>query len=253
MLIIGAWNYPFQLTLVPLVGAIAAGNAAIIKPSEISPYSAQLLADLIPRYLDPELYQVVNGGVPETSRLLELAFDHIIYTGNGQVGKIVMAAAAKHLTPVTLELGGKSPCFVDRGSDLATVARRVAWGRFVNNGQTCIAPDYVLIAKEDQVRERKGKGNEKKIQKDMCNMLMSLHSCYFIYLISLLPLLTNHILGRVCVAPEARPRRVLWQGPQGECLVLPHRQRQYVHVDVFLMFMLIMVMLVMFMLIMMCL
>ena len=107
VLIIGAWNYPIQLTLVPLVGAIAAGNAAIIKPSELSPHTAKALADLIPRYLDPKFYKVVNGAVAETSALLAQKFDSIMYTGSGHVGKLVMAAAAKHLTPVTLELGGK--------------------------------------------------------------------------------------------------------------------------------------------------
>ena len=144
VLIIGAWNYPFQLTLVPLVGAIAAGNAVVIKPSEVSPQSAKAVADAIAEFLDPQCIRVVNGAVAETTLLLEQRFDHILYTGNSNVGKIVMAAAARHLTPVTLELGGKSPCIVDSNSDLALVGRRLAWGRFVNVGQTCIAPDYVL-------------------------------------------------------------------------------------------------------------
>ena len=144
VLIIGAWNYPLQLTLVPLVGAIAAGNAAILKPSEVSPQSAKVIADLVAQYLDPQCIRVVNGAVAETTLLLEQRFDHILYTGNSNVGKIIMAAAARNLTPVTLELGGKSPCIVDSNSDLAIVGRRVAWGRFVNCGQTCIAPDYVL-------------------------------------------------------------------------------------------------------------
>ncbi|XP_060999594.1 aldehyde dehydrogenase family 3 member A2 isoform X1 [Dama dama] len=144
VLIIGAWNYPFVLTIQPLIGAIAAGNAVIIKPSEVSENTAKLLAKLLPQYLDQDLYAVVNGGVEETTELLKQRFDHIFYTGNTTVGKIVMQAAAKHLTPVTLELGGKSPCYVDQDCDLDVACRRIAWGKFMNCGQTCIAPDYVL-------------------------------------------------------------------------------------------------------------
>ena len=112
-LIIGPWNYPFQLIGAPLVGALAAGNAVILKPSEIAQATSALLAELIPKYLDREAVMVIEGGIPETTALLEQRFDHIFYTGNGTVGRIVMTAAAKHLTPVTLELGGKSPCIVD--------------------------------------------------------------------------------------------------------------------------------------------
>ncbi|XP_065709488.1 aldehyde dehydrogenase family 3 member A2 [Patagioenas fasciata] len=144
VLIIGAWNYPFVLVMQPLVGAIAAGNAAVVKPSEISENTARLVADLLPQYLDPELYPVVTGGVPETTELLKERFDHILYTGNSAVGKIVMAAAAKHLTPVTLELGGKSPCYIDKDCDLTVACRRITWGKYMNCGQTCIAPDYIL-------------------------------------------------------------------------------------------------------------
>ncbi|XP_003465279.1 aldehyde dehydrogenase family 3 member A2 isoform X1 [Cavia porcellus] len=144
VLIIGAWNYPFVLTMHPLVGAIAAGNAAIIKPSELSENTAKILTKLLPQYLDQDLYAVINGGVEETTELLKHRFDHILYTGNATVGKIVMAAAAKHLTPVTLELGGKSPCYVDKDCDLDVVCRRITWGKWMNCGQTCIAPDYVL-------------------------------------------------------------------------------------------------------------
>ncbi|KAI4556190.1 hypothetical protein MJT46_014813 [Ovis ammon polii x Ovis aries] len=153
VLIIGAWNYPFVLTIQPLIGAIAAGNAVIIKPSEVSENTAKLLAKLLPQYLDQDLYAVVNGGVEETTELLKQRFDHILYTGNTAVGKIVMQAAAKHLTPVTLELGGKSPCFVDRDCDLDVACRRIAWGKFMNCGQTCIAPDYVLCepSLQDQI------------------------------------------------------------------------------------------------------
>ncbi|NXV91661.1 AL3A2 dehydrogenase, partial [Calonectris borealis] len=144
VLIIGAWNYPFVLVMQPLIGAIAAGNAVVVKPSELSENVAQLVADLLPQYLDQELYPVVTGGVPETTELLKQRFDHILYTGNSAVGKIVMAAAAKHLTPVTLELGGKSPCYIDKDCDLAVACRRITWGKYMNCGQTCIAPDYVL-------------------------------------------------------------------------------------------------------------
>ena len=148
VLIIGAWNYPTQLILSPLVAAIAAGNCAIVKPSELAPKCSQLLATLIPQYLDKQLVSVVEGAVDETTALLALPFDHIMYTGNGQVGRIVMAAAAKHLTPVTLELGGKSPVYVDNSADLDISAQRIAWGKWMNAGQTCVAPDYILTTAE---------------------------------------------------------------------------------------------------------
>ena len=145
VLIIGAWNYPAQLVLAGLAAAIAAGNCAVLKPSELAPATSRVVARRVPEYLDNHCIKVVEGGVPETSALLELAWDHILYTGGGNVGRIVMAAAAKHLTPVTLELGGKSPCVVMPDADLQTTARRIAWGKFTNAGQTCIAPDYVLV------------------------------------------------------------------------------------------------------------
>ncbi len=148
VLIIGPWNYPVQLVLAPLVAAIAAGNAAVLKPSELAPASSALLARLLPEYLDRECVAVVEGGVPETTALLAERWDHIFYTGNGTVGRVVMEAAAKHLTPVTLELGGKSPAIVDRHANLAVAAKRIAWGKFVNTGQTCVAPDYVLVDRE---------------------------------------------------------------------------------------------------------
>uniref|UniRef100_A0A8B9K5S8 Aldehyde dehydrogenase n=1 Tax=Astyanax mexicanus TaxID=7994 RepID=A0A8B9K5S8_ASTMX len=143
VLIIGAWNYPFAVTFQPLVGAIAAGNAAVIKPSEVSAHTAKVM-ELLPLYLDPEMYPVVTGGVPETQELLKQRFDYIFYTGNSTVGKLIMEAAAQHLTPVTLELGGKSPCYIDKNCDLAVACRRITWGKYVNCGQTCIAPDYIL-------------------------------------------------------------------------------------------------------------
>ncbi|XP_077360930.1 aldehyde dehydrogenase family 3 member A2b [Festucalex cinctus] len=144
VLIIGAWNYPWAVTLQPLIGAIAAGNAAVIKPSEVCVHTAKVMEELLPLYLDKELYPVVTGGVAETQELLRQKFDHIFYTGNSSVGKLIMAAAAKHLTPVTLELGGKSPCYIDSKCDITIACRRVAWGKFTNCGQTCIAPDYIL-------------------------------------------------------------------------------------------------------------
>ncbi|MFF2144390.1 aldehyde dehydrogenase family protein [Kitasatospora sp. NPDC058190] len=144
VLVIAPWNYPVQLLLVPLAGALAAGNTVVAKPSEMAPAASALMARMIPSYLDTEAVAVVEGGVPETTALLAQRFDHIFYTGNGTVGRIVMRAAAEHLTPVTLELGGKSPVFVDRGVDVDTVARRLAESKFRNAGQTCVAPDYVL-------------------------------------------------------------------------------------------------------------
>lgn len=156
VLIIGAWNYPLVLTIQPLIGAIAAGNAVIIKPSELSENTARILAELLPHYLDQELYAVINGGVQETTELLKQRFDHILYTGSTNVGKIIMQAAAKYLTPVTLELGGKSPCYVDRDCDLDVACRRIAWGKYMNCGQTCIAPDYVLCepSLQDQIVQK---------------------------------------------------------------------------------------------------
>ena len=148
VLIIAPWNYPVQLTFNPLVAAIAAGNCAVVKPSEMTPATSTLIAELIPKYLDNDCIAVVEGAVEETTLLLEQQFDHIFYTGNGRVGRVVMAAAAKHLTPVTLELGGKSPCVVMPDADLDVAAHRIAWGKWTNAGQTCTAPDYVLVHSE---------------------------------------------------------------------------------------------------------
>jgi aldehyde dehydrogenase (NAD+) len=143
-LIIGPWNYPLHLVLAPLVGVLAAGNAAVVKPSELSPTVSAAIARHVPAYLDPDGVAVVEGAIPETTELLEQHFDHIFYTGNGAVGRIVMTAAAKHLTPVALELGGKSPVIVDTDVDLRQAAERIVYGKFMNAGQTCVAPDYVL-------------------------------------------------------------------------------------------------------------
>ncbi|KAM9321226.1 aldehyde dehydrogenase family 3 member B1 isoform 2-T2 [Gastrophryne carolinensis] len=146
VLIIAPWNYPVLLALVPLVGAIAAGNCVVVKPSEVSSHTEKVIAELLPRYLDQDCFAVVCGGVPETTRLLENKFDYIFFTGSSAVGRIVMTAAAKHLTPVTLELGGKNPCYVHDDSDISNAARRLCWARYFNAGQTCVAPDYVLCS-----------------------------------------------------------------------------------------------------------
>jgi len=142
--VIAPWNYPIQLLLVPMVAAIAAGNAVVGKPSELAPAAADAVTELLAELAEPAV-AIVNGGVAETTELLAQRFDHILYTGNGRVARIVMRAAAENLTPVTLELGGKSPAIVSRHADVDVAARRIAWGKFVNAGQTCIAPDYVLV------------------------------------------------------------------------------------------------------------
>jgi aldehyde dehydrogenase (NAD+) len=148
VLVIAPWNYPAQLLLAPVVGALAAGNAVVAKPSELAPATSAAVARLLPAYLDTDAVAVIEGGIPETTALLAERFDHIFYTGNGTVGRVVLRAAAEHLTPVTLELGGKSPAFVDRDADLTVVADRLARGKFLNAGQTCVAPDYVLTDPE---------------------------------------------------------------------------------------------------------
>ncbi len=146
-LIIGAWNYPLMLVLSPLVAAIAAGNCAVVKPSELSEQTSTVLAELIPQYLDNDCVLVVQGGVAETTELLKQKFDYIFYTGGAGVAKIVMHAAAEHLTPVTLELGGKNPCIVDSNTNLDVSASRIVWSKWMNAGQTCVCPDYVLVEK----------------------------------------------------------------------------------------------------------
>ncbi|XP_060805416.1 aldehyde dehydrogenase family 3 member B2 [Amyelois transitella] len=149
-LVIGAWNYPLQLLLLPVAGAIAAGNAVIVKPSELSVACAKFVVDMVPKYLDNDAVIVIEGGPEETSQLLKEKFDYIFYTGGTNVGKIVYEAATKYLTPVTLELGGKSPVYIDNTVDIVVTAKRLLWGKFINAGQTCIAPDYVLCTKEIQ-------------------------------------------------------------------------------------------------------
>jgi aldehyde dehydrogenase (NAD+) len=145
VLIISPWNYPFQSALSPLVGAIAAGNCAIIKPSEHSAHTSAVMAALIAEVFDPSYVAVVEGDVTVGQQLLTEKFDHIFFTGSTTVGRLVMQAAAQFLTPVTLELGGKSPCIVDRSVPIELAAKRIAWGKFINAGQTCVAPDYLLV------------------------------------------------------------------------------------------------------------
>lgn len=145
VLIFSAWNFPLMLALDPLLGAVAAGNAVVLKPSEVAPSISSLLARLIPLYLDTDAVKVVEGGIPESTALLEQRWDKIFYTGNPAVGRIVMTAAARYLTPVTLELGGKCPTIVDLTADLELAARRIASGKWgINSGQACLAPDYIL-------------------------------------------------------------------------------------------------------------
>lgn len=145
VLIIAPWNYPFSLLFSPLVGAIAAGNCAILKPSEITPHTSRLAAEILGRTFESDYVAAIEGGVETSQQLLQEKFDHIFFTGGTRIGQIVMEAAAKQLTPVTLELGGKSPCIVDADINLREAAKRLTWGKFLNAGQTCIAPDYLLV------------------------------------------------------------------------------------------------------------
>ncbi|MBU8693387.1 aldehyde dehydrogenase [Bacillus altitudinis] len=156
VLIIAPWNYPFQLALSPLVGAISAGNAVTLKPSELTPHVSNVIGTIVESVFQEDLAAVVEGGVDVSTELLKLPFDYIFFTGSVAVGKVVMEAAAKHLTPVTLELGGKSPCIVMPDADIKLAAKRTTFGKFTNAGQTCIAPDYLLVhesIKEDLLRE----------------------------------------------------------------------------------------------------
>ncbi|XWN37015.1 MAG: aldehyde dehydrogenase [Balneola sp.] len=146
-LIIAPWNYPILLSMQPLVGAIAAGNTTILKPSELTPHTSSAIEQLISETFDPEFLKVILGGVEESSTLVKMDFDYIFFTGSTRVGKIIMKDAAERLTPLTLELGGKSPCIVDKTANLEISAKRIAWGKFLNAGQTCVAPDYLLVEK----------------------------------------------------------------------------------------------------------
>ncbi|GMS79198.1 hypothetical protein PENTCL1PPCAC_1373, partial [Pristionchus entomophagus] len=146
VLIISPWNYPIAMILLPLIPALAAGNTVILKPSEISAHTAKAFEDIIPKYFDEEYLAVVNGGIPESTALLKERFDHILYTGCPPVAKVIMEAASKHLTPVTLELGGKCPVVVEDDADINISAKRICWGKWLNNGQTCLAPDYIMVS-----------------------------------------------------------------------------------------------------------
>ncbi len=148
VLLISPWNYPFQLAMIPFIGAIAAGNTAVIKPSESAPHTAQIIEEIISEVFPPEWAIVIQGDMKVGAALLKTQWDYIFYTGSTAVGKIVAKAAAEFLTPTTLELGGKSPCIVDGTAPIQKTARRIVWGKFLNCGQTCIAPDYVLVQKE---------------------------------------------------------------------------------------------------------
>lgn len=148
VLVIGPWNYPFQLLIAPLVGSMAAGNCTILKPSEFAPHCSELLNNLIKNTFIADYIAVVEGAIPECSSLLNQKFDYIFYTGGSYAGRIVMEAAARNLTPLTLELGGKSPCIVDRDVNITKTARRIAWGKYLNAGQTCVAPDYLMVHRD---------------------------------------------------------------------------------------------------------
>lgn len=148
VLIIAPWNYPFQLAISPLIGAIAAGNTAVIKPSELTPNTANIISEIISAVFPENYVSVIQGDKDVSTALLKERWDYIFFTGSPQVGKIVYQAAANNLTPVTLELGGKNPCIIDETAKLQQAARRIVWGKFLNGGQTCIAPDYILVASE---------------------------------------------------------------------------------------------------------
>ncbi|XP_020708934.2 aldehyde dehydrogenase family 3 member B1-like isoform X1 [Athalia rosae] len=150
VLVMGTWNFPLQLSLIPMMGALAAGNCVVLKPSEVAQATAKVIAQLVPKYIDNECCKVLLGGIPETTELLKQRFDYIFYTGSTPVGKIIREASNKFLTPVTLELGGKSPVYIDSSADISITARRVLWGKMLNAGQTCIAPDYILCTIEVQ-------------------------------------------------------------------------------------------------------
>lgn len=147
---ISPWNYPFQLSIAPLIGAIAAGNTIVLKPSEYSIHTSKLLEKIISNVFDPGHVVVINGGIDVSSKLLEFKWDYIFFTGSTQIGKIVAKKAAEHLTPTTLELGGKNPCIIDESVNLNVAVKRIVWGKFLNCGQTCIAPDFILCHKSNK-------------------------------------------------------------------------------------------------------
>lgn len=163
ILIIATWNYPFMLNFTPLVGAIAAGNCALVKPSDVAPASSEVVSRIIEENFEPGFISAVQGGIEETRILLDQKWDYIFFTGSERVGRIVMEAATRNITPLTLELGGKNPCIVDNEVDIKVVARRITWGKFFNAGQTCVAPDYLLVQKEvkNEILEEMKKHSER--------------------------------------------------------------------------------------------
>ena len=148
VLIISPWNYPFQLALCPLIAAVSAGNSVVLKPSELTPNTSKIIAEIIAEAFEKNHVDVVEGGIKESQNLLSQRWDYIFFTGSVAVGKIVAKAAAENLTPITLELGGKNPCIIDETANLKLAAKRIVWGKFINGGQTCIAPDYLLVKPE---------------------------------------------------------------------------------------------------------
>lgn len=205
VLVMGSWNYPLQLTLLPVAGAIAAGNCVVIKPSEISSATAKFIAETIPKYLDNDCYHVVLAGVPETTELLKERFDYIFFTGSTAVGKVVHAAANKYLTPTTLELGGKSPVYLDDSVNFEVATKRLLWGKCVNAGQTCVAPDYLLCTKDV---EKKFVEHAKRILKewygekpenspDLCRIITDKHYA------RLVTFLSN---GNIAVGGDTNPK-----------------------------------------------
>src|SRR5690606_2568844 len=174
VLVISPWNYPFQLAMVPLAAAVAAGNTVVLKPSELTPHTSKIISEIVHAVFNTKHVTVVEGGVEVAQALLKERWDYIFFTGSVEVGRIVYKAAAEHLTPVTLELGGKNPCIIDETANIPLAARRIAWGKFINAGQTCIAPDYILIhpkikfdflqALKDEIK--KAYGNDPALSKD---------------------------------------------------------------------------------------
>jgi aldehyde dehydrogenase (NAD+) len=150
VLVIAPWNYPFQLALCPVISAVAAGNQVVLKPSELTPRTAEIIEKIIAKTFAVDHVEVIQGDVQVATNLLEQRWDYIFFTGSVAVGKIIAKAAAKNLTPVTLELGGKNPCIVDESANLKLAAKRIVWGKFINAGQTCIAPDYILVHKKSK-------------------------------------------------------------------------------------------------------
>jgi len=224
VLIIAPWNYPLSMVMAPLVGAVAAGNCAVMKPSEVTSHTSAALAAILPRYLDQEAFAVIEGGIPETTELLAQKFDHILYTGNERVAQVVMTAAAKYLTPVTLELGGKSPCLIDKSADLEVAASRIAWGKFINAGQTCVAPDHVLVHREvaqqfiDALTRRVKEfyGEDPSQSPDYCRIASERHTARFA---ELLKGHRIHLGGRVDVAKRYVEPTIVLDPPADSALM----------------------------------